>query len=84
MLLLPVADEEEIDFIPSMPLIAFSSGSLIWASMMSELAPVYFVETLMVGGSIAGIEPHAQEIEAHGAEQHDDEAHHDGGYRAVE
>ena len=40
MLLFPTDDEEESDLIPSMPFIAFSSGSVICDSIISALAPV--------------------------------------------
>ncbi len=54
MLLLPMDDPDEIDLTPSIPLIAFSSGSVICDSIISGLAPAYEVCTLMVGGSMAG------------------------------
>ena len=39
MLLVPWLLEEEIFFIPSILFTAFSSGSVIWDSIISELAP---------------------------------------------
>ena len=38
--ILPVAEEDEMDFTPSMPLIAFSRGSVICDSIISAFAPV--------------------------------------------
>ena len=40
MVLWPVADWEDIDFTPSIPLIFFSKGSVICDSIISALAPV--------------------------------------------
>jgi hypothetical protein len=40
--------------IPSMPLIADSSGSVTWFATTSAFAPVYVVRTSTIGGSIAG------------------------------
>ena len=54
MLLLPNELEEVMVFIPGIPLICFSSGSVIWLSMISGLAPVYEVLMLITAGSIAG------------------------------
>jgi hypothetical protein len=47
----------EVDIIariPSMPLIADSSGSVIWFATTSAFAPVYVVRTSIMGGSMAG------------------------------
>ncbi len=54
MLLVPWLLDEEMLRTPEMPLIAFSSGSVIWDSMTSAFAPAYEVRTVMIGGSMAG------------------------------
>ena len=54
ILLEPLLLEELMVLIPGIPLIDFSSGSVIWLSMISALAPAYEVRTFTIGGSIAG------------------------------
>src|SRR5215217_1985405 len=54
MLLLPTELVEVILRIPGTPLMAFSKGSVICDSITSELAPVYVVRTLIMGGSTEG------------------------------
>jgi hypothetical protein len=54
ILLEPADDEDEMDLTPSIPFIDFSRGSVICDSIISEFAPVYEVDTVIIGGSIAG------------------------------
>ena len=48
ILLDPIADDDDIDFTPSIPLIERSSTSVICDSMISAFAPVYDVETVII------------------------------------
>src|SRR5664280_774336 len=48
----PIADWDDIDLTPSIPLIDFSNGSVICDSIISALAPVYDACTVITGGSI--------------------------------
>jgi hypothetical protein len=45
MLLEPSEELEVMDLMPGIPLICFSSGSVIWFSITSAFAPVYEVLT---------------------------------------
>src|SRR5215831_2875345 len=54
ILLRPWLLEDVMFFTPAIPLMAFSSGSVICVSMISGLAPPYELLTLILGGSIAG------------------------------
>jgi len=54
ILLLPTELDEVIVRIPGIPLIDFSSGSVIWLSIISAFAPAYEVLTDIKGGSMAG------------------------------
>jgi len=53
-MLLPTELEDVIVRIPGIPLIDFSSGSVIWLSIISAFAPAYEVITVTKGGSMAG------------------------------